>query len=75
MACTGALYQVCAQLVTKLVLSESQNPALLSARLPEWLWAGSALQGHGSSSVCCKERGFHEVLLFTFLPHLYCFLF
>lgn len=32
---TGALDQVCALLVTKLVLCESQNPALLSAHLPE----------------------------------------
>lgn len=33
MACMGALYQVCARLVTKLVLCESQNPALISACL------------------------------------------
>lgn len=38
-----ALQQVCAQLVTKLPLHESQNPVLLSAQLPERPWACLAL--------------------------------
>lgn len=71
----GALYQVCVWFVTKRVLCESQNPPLISAHLSEGPWAGSALRGHGSRSLCCKERDFHKVSLFTFLPHLYCFLF
>ena len=43
MAHMGTLYQVCAPLVTKLPLHESQNPALLSAWLPERPWASLAL--------------------------------
>lgn len=43
MAHTGALYQVCACLVTKLPVHESPNPVLCSAQLLERPWARLAL--------------------------------
>lgn len=55
----GALYRVCAQLVTKLPLHLSQNPVPLSARLPERPWAGLALpRTWGRLSLLAKKEAF-----------------
>lgn len=71
----GSLHQVCAQFVIKLPLHESQNPALLSAQLPERPLAGLALPSTQVKFSLLAKKSFHKVAFFSFLPHLYCFLF
>lgn len=75
MAHMGALHQVCAQLVTKLPLQESQNPGLLSAWLPEGLWADLALPRTQVKFSLLAKKGFDKAAFFSFLPRLRYFLF